>query len=707
MKSIRAKILFTVLALSVCSIGIVAAVTLANLHAMRGSVVEMSDTLGTEAAEDSGRAIESQILQQLALTAADKADYADAKMNKQQLYTHQVADYLTQLYTDPESYHARTANAPDPALHGTLSAQLLYFNETIDPAAVAGEVALTANTGDMLLSIARSDPEIECGYFAAASGFSLTVDNISGQKTDYLDCPTRGWYQAAMAQEDLIWTDVFDDAMGRGLAITCAAPYRDGEGEIRGVVAFGSLITTLSNTIIETRIGETGYAFVVNEQGQTIISPNIAKDENGKIIRENLTENESGDVRELAAHMLAGNSGVARLTFEGREVYMAYEPMEVLPWTVVTVMDVDEALSPAAATRSGIEARTARTVADTNHSIRGVTLAVIVVLIASVLAVVAASAVLAGRITRPIARLLDGVGRISGGDLDAQIPVETHDEIGTLADAFNRMTGSLKKYISDLTAVTAEKERIGAELNVATDIQASMLPSIFPAFPDRTEFDIYATMVPAKEVGGDFYDFFMVDGDHLGIVMADVSGKGVPAALFMVIAKTLIKNHAQNGEPPEEVFTSVNDQLCESNDAGMFVTGWMAVLNLRTGELTYANAGHNPPLLRREGGSFEYLRSKPGFVLAGLEGMQYTQSSLTLERGDALYLYTDGVTEATDLREQLYGEDRLRAVLNANSDVPLSQLLAAVKADVDAFVGEAPQFDDITMLALRYRGKDE
>ncbi|MBQ2830716.1 MAG: SpoIIE family protein phosphatase [Oscillospiraceae bacterium] len=383
---------------------------------------------------------------------------------------------------------------------------------------------------------------------------------------------------------------------------------------------------------------------------------------------------------------------------------MAYEPMEVLPWTVVTVMDVAEALSPAAATRSGIEAMTARTVADVNHSIRGVTLAVIVVLALSVLAVVILSAVLAGRITRPLGRLLEGVGRISGGDLDAQITVETRDEIASLADAFNGMTGSLKKHIADLTAVTAEKERIGAELNVATDIQASMLPSIFPAFPERSEFDIYATMVPAKEVGGDFYDFFMVDDEHLGIVMADVSGKGVPAALFMVIAKTLIKNHAQNGEKPEDVFTNVNNQLCESNDAGMFVTGWMAVLNIRTGELTYANAGHNPPLLRRADGGFEYLHSTPGFVLAGLEGMQYTQSNLTLRSGDALYLYTDGVTEATDLNEQLYGEERLQAVLNANADASLSQLLAAVKADVDAFVGEAPQFDDITMLALRFTG---
>ena len=277
------------------------------------------------------------------------------------------------------------------------------------------------------------------------------------------------------------------------------------------------------------------------------------------------------------------------------------------------------------------------------------------------------------------------------------------DEIGVLAGSFSNMMGEIDEYMVNLATVTADKERISTELNVATQIQASMLPCIFPAFPDRDEFDIYATMLPAKEVGGDFYDFFLVDHDHLAVVMADVSGKGVPAALFMVIAKTLIKNRAQLGHTPAEVFTAVNNQLCENNEAGLFVTAWMGILDINTGEFAFANAGHNPPLLKRASGEYEYLRTRPGFVLAGMEGVRYRQGSMILESGDMLYLYTDGVTEGTNSENELYGEDRLLAVANRCKDCDPQTLLPAVKADIDQFVGEAPQFDDITMLSLKIK----
>ena len=289
----------------------------------------------------------------------------------------------------------------------------------------------------------------------------------------------------------------------------------------------------------------------------------------------------------------------------------------------------------------------------------------------------------------------------------SKLNIRTGDEIQALSEAIKTMELEINEYIQDLTTVTAEKERIGAELNVATQIQADMLPRIFPAFPEREEFDVYATMNPAKEVGGDFYDFFLVDDDHLAVVIADVSGKGVPAALFMVIAKTLIKNHAQNQEAPGTVFTQTNEQLCEGNDAGLFVTGWMGVLEISTGKFVYVNAGHNPPLLKRAGGTFEWLKSRPGFVLAGMEGVRYRENTLQLEPGDRLYLYTDGVTEATNSREELFGDERLQNALNEYMDLPVEQFLPKIKECIDAFVGDADQFDDITMLALDYQSKGE
>ena len=252
-----------------------------------------------------------------------------------------------------------------------------------------------------------------------------------------------------------------------------------------------------------------------------------------------------------------------------------------------------------------------------------------------------------------------------------------------------------------------EAERIATELSVAHHIQTSMLPNIFPAFPDHDEFDIYASMTPAKEVGGDFYDFFMVDERHLALVIADVSGKGVPAALFMVIGKTLIKDHTTPGRDLGAIFTKVNELLCQSNSEGLIITAFEGVLDLDTGDFVYVNAGHDAPFICRKDGSYEPLAVKPGFVLAGMEEMKFTEGRITLGEGDKLFLYTDGVTEATNAHNALYGKERLLLVLHKNKQQKPKETLSSVKADIDDFVGETPQFDDITMLCVEYRRNGE
>lgn len=285
------------------------------------------------------------------------------------------------------------------------------------------------------------------------------------------------------------------------------------------------------------------------------------------------------------------------------------------------------------------------------------------------------------------------------------LTIKSGDEIENLFHSIQFMEKEIQDYIVNLSKVTAEKERIGTELSIANQIQANMLPSIFPAFPERDEFDIYATMNPAKEVGGDFYDFFMLDDRHLAIVIADVSGKGVPAALFMVIGKTLIKDHTQSGCDLGEVFTKVNNLLCESNSEGLFITAFEGILDLATGDFVFVNAGHEIPYIFRKGKLYEPYKTNPGFVLAGMENMNYTVGSFKLEVGDKLFQYTDGVTEATSVREELYGRERLQSALNKNTDKSPTEILAIVKEDIDKFVGEAPQFDDITMLCLEYKKK--
>ena len=317
------------------------------------------------------------------------------------------------------------------------------------------------------------------------------------------------------------------------------------------------------------------------------------------------------------------------------------------------------------------------------------------------------------RISRPIEQLTEATHRFADGEDGyeeeniVELDIHTGDEIEELYHATKSMQKSIIDYMENLTRVTAEKERIGAELKVATQIQASMLPCIFPPFPDRDEMDIYATMTPAKEVGGDFYDFFMVDDRHMAIVMADVSGKGVPAALFMVIGKTLIKDHTQPGRDLGEVFTEVNNILCESNENEMFITAFEGVLDLATGEFRYVNAGHEMPFIyRRETNTYEAYKIRPGFVLAGLEDIEYKEQKLQLNIGDRIFQYTDGVTEAMDKNNRLYGMERLSDVLNKKcSECTPEQTLRYVKADIDEFVGDKDQFDDITMLCIEYKKK--
>ena len=248
-------------------------------------------------------------------------------------------------------------------------------------------------------------------------------------------------------------------------------------------------------------------------------------------------------------------------------------------------------------------------------------------------------------------------------------------------------------------------ERVFTELNLAGDIQANMLPNIFPAFPERNDFDVYAITVPAKEVGGDFYDFFMVDENHLGIVIADVSGKGVPAALFMVIAKTLIKDRAILGLEPADIFTQTNDLLCEGNNAGLFVTAWMGIIDVLTGEMAYVNAGHNPPILIQDG-TPSFLNSKPGFVLAGLEDVKYRQNTLQLKEGDKIFLYTDGVTESTNTSQELFGNDRLLQGIGSLKDANVVEIVHYIDGLLYDFKGEAEQFDDITMLAFDFSSRN-
>ena len=326
---------------------------------------------------------------------------------------------------------------------------------------------------------------------------------------------------------------------------------------------------------------------------------------------------------------------------------------------------------------------------------------------------------MARRMKRSVAEPIDAIAgaavayvqdKQSGADNSdhfSSLGIHTGDELENLSRIMAGMEKSLAEHEKEITRITAEKERIGTEMHLAAKIQSSMLPHVFPPFPDRHEFDLYASMDPAKEVGGDFYDFFLIDDDHLCLVMADVSGKGVPAALFMMVSKVILQSCAMLGRSAGEILTKTNEALCSDNQVQMFVTVWLGILEISTGKMKCANAGHEYPAIKRAGCPYELYKDRHGFVIGGMAGMKYKEYEMTLSPGDRLFLYTDGVPEATSGERELFGTDRMLAALNETGDAPPQEVLRGVRRAVDGFVQDAEQFDDLTMLCLAYKGKTE
>ena len=406
-------------------------------------------------------------------------------------------------------------------------------------------------------------------------------------------------------------------------------------------------------------IGQDGFIIICDENGK------IVSDRNGHE-GENITAFEEGDALNAEpGERLAGN-------IYGNPSFLMYTQTE--GYYVIAVMTEEEAFLTQKASV---------------YMLAFMEVLVFAALFANIFVLIKRLVV------KNIRKINDSLSQITEGNLNVTVDVRDNEEFASLSDDINSTVATLKNYIDEAAA------RFDKDLEIAKKIQHSALPSVFPPYPNRKDFSIFASMDAAKEVGGDFYDFYLLDETHLAFVVADVSGKGIPGAMFMMTSKTLIKSHTESGLPVNEVFTQVNDELCQNNEAGMFVTAWMGILDLETGLIRYANAGHNPPLVRHKDGSYEYLKGRANFVLAGMEGVRYKEQQLQLQQGDEIYLYTDGVTEAHDINQKLFGEDRLLVSLNETGGMTVEEICQKVKTDVDAFQGEAEQFDDITMLCVR------
>ena len=626
-----------------------------------------------------------------------------------------LADYTQHLLDEPESYSPREAALPDPRLDGEISLQLLT-EEGVDPTApgLAEKLALLANLGDMMKAL-YTDANVDSCYAALPEGVMLLTDDHAASKFDEsgslmpIAIRTRPWYLGALEREGLYFTDVTTDHFTGTVSIMCAMPvYQNG----RPAAVIGADLFLEDMAAAVDRLSQNGgFICIVNEKGHVVFS---GRDQGSFRIRApeeaaDLRASENTELGAFICQALAGSTELRLIEVDGEPCYMAGAPVENVGWTVLNVVPKDLADQPTQELLRQYDEAQGLAVTAYNQGLSNAKTTIIVLLIAVAVLALSGALVLAKRIVRPLEQITKRVGSLGGTDLQFKMEkaFRTGDEIEVLAESFAMISGKTLQYIDRVQQVTAEKERISTELSLATRIQADMLPNIYPAFPDRPDFDIYAVMDPAKEVGGDFYDFFLVDEDHLCMTIADVSGKGVPAALFMMASKIMLANFAKLGKSPAEILSETNKAICSNNREEMFVTVWLGILELSTGKLTAANAGHEYPVLCQPGERFELVKDKHGLVIGGMDGVRYREYELNLAPGARLFLYTDGVPEATNADSELFGSERMLEALNSEPKAIPEQVLRNVRLAVDGFVREAEQFDDLTMLCLEYRGKTE
>ncbi|MFH1136524.1 MAG: SpoIIE family protein phosphatase [Pseudomonadota bacterium] len=498
------------------------------------------------------------------------------------------------------------------------------------------------------------------------------------------------WYQIPRELGRPVWSEPYLDAEVSGaLMSTYSAPFfwpeKAGQPRrVRGIITADISLVWLTELISSIKAGQTGYGFIISHNGVFITYP-----DEKMILKESLfslaVDNNDPQLREVGRMMLHHDSGFMRLesTLTPTPVYLAFTRAPSTGWSLAVLFPEEELLH---------ELRELNRRDSLLAGAGGILLFLVVLFIAR-------------SITGPLRKVSAATAKVAEGDLDVDLSdIKGRDEVGRLARAFTRMSSDLKKYIQDLTETTAAKERIESELNIASQIQKSNLPSTFPPFPNHCEFDLFAVMQPAREVGGDFYDFFFINDNTLALVIADVSGKGVPAALFMMVSRTLIKSIARQGKSPAQALAEANDLLCQGNDAAMFVTVFLGFYDIYSGRMTFANGGHNPALILKADGRVRTFAKAKGVALGFMPDLEYQTGEEELEPGDALVLYTDGVTEAFSPREEMFGEERFKELLGTMAKTHPQELCQKVVLVLDDFQKER-QFDDITLLSLRRERK--
>jgi sigma-B regulation protein RsbU (phosphoserine phosphatase) len=682
--SIQKKILISILSVSMAGMLILFMFALLSLWSLSDAIRQMNS-------ESVGRLEEET--RQLLVEANNSAIFSIAGKYSEQINGNfedlretasSIADFINTLYKHPKQ--------------GSTFGTGVGIVEGVVPGTVAGEYSTLREIQDYI----RSMPEFDLNsklidiYLMTESGLCIDGSENYYLAEPYDDLRKTDWYISARESGKPYWADSFIGGVTRLPKIACDVPFYDADGRFRGVVAVDLVIGKMYESIFASSPEANDSAFLLNKDGRLLASSGNSESYDLPYLLDDGLWKRLRDEKETI-EMPKGDS------------YVYFTAVPETDWTLGMIFKFDAIIKASNDTSVKIRQYGDDLLSLISRSYGNLVLWFALLLSLSAALIVAIALRVARSITSPLSVLKEEMKHIGEGNFTRKIDVgRADDDISVLADGFNRMNERLLEYVRNLETVTAENQRIATELNVAADIQMSMLPYIFPPFPKMKQIDIYAYMKPAKEVGGDFYDFFQIEDGRIGFVIADVSDKGVPAALFMVITKTLIKNQLLSGSSPAQALTKVNEQLCSENskNVNMFVTAFVCVLDIKTGLLEYSNAGHNKPLIRKAGGDFKYVGVVPGMVVAGFEGFEYVQETMKLEAGDAVFLYTDGVTEAKNTEDEFYGNTRLQETLKLNdAGRDARSLVEFMSKDLENFSAGAKQFDDITMLAIEFRGE--
>lgn len=696
--SIKTKMLTAFLGLSLVTLVVFGFVAFNGIRSLNDYSLQSSHALGDSAVNDSSIALENQAENYLLSLATDQADISNnvfARVESELLFLrHLASDLLSKPSTESKLLYSQQQNP------GAADASVYCLAPNVTLASVSSELNYTSNMETALAAVHINDPLITQVYIGTESGIVQVYPWINTIPSTY-DPRVRGWYTNAQL-DAVTWSAPYVDSAGHGLMVTCSVAVESPQNGYFWVIAADVTLDTLNQNVVNGQIEQLGgYSFLLDKDGNILthsVSPDNGGDQSAQFISSAELLLNNTTFSEVAMNMTQGLMGVTMCTFAGGDNYVAYAPLESTNWSLAIVLPVNEVVAPALATAARISSSEAMVNQYINSQTDAVRNTYITLFAVILVLVVIVSILLARTIVNPILTLSKGAKNIGAGNLDARVKVNTGDELEALAGSFNKMAENLQAHIDELKRTTAEKERLIKELEIAKGIQQSFLPEKEPEIPG---VDIAASNIPAKEVGGDFYDFIPIASDQWGLTIADVSGKGVPAALFMALSRTLVRASTTGNPNIRDGIEKANDLICQDARTGMFVTLFYAILDAKKKQLKYVNAGHNPPLLLRQPSSATILLKADGIALGVMDGITLEEAEVQLEHGDLITLFTDGVTEAINEKEEQFGQQRLLELVEANRALPAKEIIRKVQEAVAAHSGGQPQFDDITLMIIK------